>query len=112
MTLVVVLLVLPIVAAAQGWPTYGGDGGGKRYSAAGLVTRANVHLLAPTWTFHTSATPASLRCRPLTGTRCLRRGRGSNLSVGEERVVAKACNSMGCVIDAAYVGGTQASVKT
>jgi quinoprotein glucose dehydrogenase len=55
--LVVALLLLPVLAAAQGWPTYGGDGGGQRYSAASLITRANVHLLAPAWTFHTGERP-------------------------------------------------------
>jgi len=57
--LVVALLLLPVVAAAQGWPTYGGDGGGQRYSAARLITRSNVHLLAPAWTFHTGERPSS-----------------------------------------------------
>jgi hypothetical protein len=55
--LVLALLLLPVLAAAQGCPTYGGDAGGQRYSAAGLITRANVHLLAPAWTFHTGERP-------------------------------------------------------
>jgi len=55
--LVVALLLWPILAAAQGWPTYGGEAGGQRYSAAGLITRANVHLLSQAWTFHTGERP-------------------------------------------------------
>jgi quinoprotein glucose dehydrogenase len=50
-------LLLPLLATAQGWPTYGGDAGGQRYSAAALVTRDNVHLLAQAWTFHTGERP-------------------------------------------------------
>jgi quinoprotein glucose dehydrogenase len=40
-------------ALAQGWPVYGGDAGGTRYSAADQITRANVQALAPAWTYHT-----------------------------------------------------------
>ncbi len=40
-------------APAQDWPAYGGDAGGMRYSAVGQITRANVHELAPAWTYHT-----------------------------------------------------------
>ena len=57
LSLVIALLLLPVLAAAQGWPAYGGDAGGRRYSAAGLITRDNVHLLAPAWTFHTGEQP-------------------------------------------------------
>jgi quinoprotein glucose dehydrogenase len=39
----------------DGWPTYGGDAGGQRYSAAKQITRSNVTALAPVWTFHTHA---------------------------------------------------------
>jgi glucose dehydrogenase len=38
--------MLPALAAAQGWPTYGGDAMGERYSAATIITRDNVRLLA------------------------------------------------------------------
>jgi glucose dehydrogenase len=44
---VVALLLLPVLAVAQEWPAYGGDAGGRRYSGGGLITRDNVHLLAP-----------------------------------------------------------------
>ena len=54
---VVALLLVPVLAVAQEWPAYGGDQGGRRYSGAGLVTRDNVHLLAPAWTFHTGEQP-------------------------------------------------------
>jgi quinoprotein glucose dehydrogenase len=49
--------LLPAVAAAQGWPTYGGEATGERYSAATIITRDNVHLLAQAWTFHTGDQP-------------------------------------------------------
>jgi len=54
---VVALMLPPAFAAAQDWPAYGGDAGGRRYSGAGLITRDNVHLLAPAWTFHTGERP-------------------------------------------------------
>jgi quinoprotein glucose dehydrogenase len=43
------------VTASQGWPTYGGDPGGQRYSAAKQITRANVQKLHVVWTYHTKA---------------------------------------------------------
>lgn len=39
--------------AAQGWPDYGGDAGGTRYSAARQITRENVGELTLAWTYHT-----------------------------------------------------------
>lgn len=38
-----------------GWPTYGGDAGGQRYSAAKQIDRTNVGRLHPVWTYHTHA---------------------------------------------------------
>jgi len=38
-----------------GWPTYGGDPGGERYSAAAQITRDNVNGLQPVWEYHTHA---------------------------------------------------------
>ncbi|MDE1163514.1 MAG: pyrroloquinoline quinone-dependent dehydrogenase [Acidobacteriaceae bacterium] len=35
------------------WPTYGGDAGGQRYTAATQITPANLQKLKPAWTFHT-----------------------------------------------------------
>jgi len=40
-------------AAAQEWPSYGGDPGGQRFSGATQITPQNVGRLAPAWTFHT-----------------------------------------------------------
>jgi len=40
-------------AADPGWPYYGGDAGGQRYSAASQITPANVATLAPAWRFST-----------------------------------------------------------
>jgi quinoprotein glucose dehydrogenase len=39
----------------QGWPTYGGDPGGTRFSQSSQITRANLDQLHPVWTFHTHA---------------------------------------------------------
>jgi len=55
--LLVVALLMPVLAMAQEWPSYGGDAGGSRYSGAKLITRANVHRLTPAWTFHTGEQP-------------------------------------------------------
>jgi quinoprotein glucose dehydrogenase len=40
-------------AAAQEWPSYGGDPGGQRFSSATQITPQNVSRLAPAWVFHT-----------------------------------------------------------
>jgi quinoprotein glucose dehydrogenase len=40
-----------------GWPNYGNDGGGTRYSAAAQVDRANVAQLKVAWTYRTGALP-------------------------------------------------------
>jgi quinoprotein glucose dehydrogenase len=39
----------------EGWPTYGGDPGGMRFSTASQITRSNLGRLYPVWTFHTHA---------------------------------------------------------
>ena len=39
--------------ADAGWPAYGGDDGGMRYSPAKEITPANVDDLIPIWTYHT-----------------------------------------------------------
>jgi quinoprotein glucose dehydrogenase len=41
--------------AGEGWPTYGGDAGGTRYSGSAQITRANLDKLHAVWTFHTHA---------------------------------------------------------
>src|SRR5580704_10863142 len=38
-----------------GWPTYGGDPGGLRFSSSTQINRGNVGGLHPVWTFHTHA---------------------------------------------------------
>lgn len=43
----------PATAAGGDWPSYGGDAGGKRYSALTQIDAANVDTLAPAWTFRT-----------------------------------------------------------
>jgi quinoprotein glucose dehydrogenase len=37
----------------QGWPAYGGDAGGSRYSSANQINRSNLAHLHIAWTFHT-----------------------------------------------------------
>lgn len=39
----------------EGWPAYGGDSGGNRYSAAAHITRDNVQDLAIAWSYRTGA---------------------------------------------------------
>lgn len=39
----------------EGWPAYGGDEGGNRYSNADQVTPENVDQLSPAWVFQTGA---------------------------------------------------------
>lgn len=46
---------LPQSPSGDGWPTYGGDPGGQRYSSARQITPANVANLHPLWTYHTGA---------------------------------------------------------
>ena len=43
----------PTLGLGDGWPSYGGDHGGNRYSRAVQITRANVQRLAPAWEFRT-----------------------------------------------------------
>ena len=40
-------------AGPTGWPTYGGDPGGTRYSALEEITPGNVEELEVAWTYHT-----------------------------------------------------------
>jgi quinoprotein glucose dehydrogenase len=39
----------------EGWPTYGGDSGGLRFSKSSEITRSNLGQLHSVWTFHTHA---------------------------------------------------------
>ena len=53
LVLALALLLPPGAAAAEaGWPTYGNDPGGSRYSAASGITRDNVKDLAIAWEHH------------------------------------------------------------
>ncbi|MDP9040073.1 MAG: pyrroloquinoline quinone-dependent dehydrogenase [Acidobacteriota bacterium] len=40
---------------SAGWPTYGGDSGGQRFSTSHQITPANISRLKPVWTYHTHA---------------------------------------------------------
>jgi len=40
-----------------GWPNYGNDGGGTRYSSASQIDRGNVAQLKAAWTYRTGALP-------------------------------------------------------
>jgi quinoprotein glucose dehydrogenase len=44
-----------IQAPGDGWPSYGGDAGGMRFSSSSQITRQNVAKLHAAWTFHTHA---------------------------------------------------------
>ena len=44
-----------------GWPRYGNDQGGTRFSTAGQVNRDNLERLAPVWTFRTGETGEGYR---------------------------------------------------
>jgi quinoprotein glucose dehydrogenase len=44
-----------IAQSDAGWPNYGNDPGGNRYSAARQIDRTNVAKLQPAWTFRTGA---------------------------------------------------------
>src|SRR5262245_56905157 len=51
---VIALLLTALVTQAQtGWPQYGSDEGGSRYSAAAQINRANVTRLKVAWTYRT-----------------------------------------------------------
>ena len=41
--------------AAEGWPTYGGDPGGLRFSQSDQINRDNIGQLHSVWNFHTHA---------------------------------------------------------
>jgi quinoprotein glucose dehydrogenase len=52
-------VLLTAVACAQtGWPNYGNDAGGTRYSAAKQIDRSNVSQLQVAWTYHTGGLDA------------------------------------------------------
>src|SRR5471030_1860322 len=57
------LVATHTIAADPGWPAYGGDQGGQRYSAARQITPTNVTQLAVAWTYSTGelADPAIKR---------------------------------------------------
>ena len=59
---VTILLLVISVAHAQskvdaGWPSYGNDPGGSRYSPLRLINRDNVTQLRVLWTYRTGALP-------------------------------------------------------
>jgi quinoprotein glucose dehydrogenase len=49
-------LAAALQQVGEGWPTYGGDTGGLRFSNSSQITRGTVGQLHPIWTFHTHAT--------------------------------------------------------
>jgi quinoprotein glucose dehydrogenase len=53
--LALLAVLLPAASQQPQWPTYGGDPGGQRYTAATQITPANVTQLTPAWTFHTGS---------------------------------------------------------
>src|SRR5208282_3041824 len=61
-SLLCVLLLFPAFGNAQtaaeaGWPAYGNDPGGTRYSPAKQIDRENVTQLQVAWTYRTGALP-------------------------------------------------------
>lgn len=52
-TLILGLLATAAFSQEPGWPDYGGDPGGQRYSAAAQITPADVSRLKPAWVFST-----------------------------------------------------------
>jgi quinoprotein glucose dehydrogenase len=55
-----------ITPAGDGWPTYGGDAGGSRYSASAQINRKNVSQLKVAWIFHTgNVREGSLETTPI-----------------------------------------------
>src|ERR1051326_7937206 len=55
------------VSRVDGWPVYGHDPGGMRYSPLVEITRANVSRLRPAWTFHTGDAAPGGRFQPRSG---------------------------------------------
>ena len=53
MAAAVLLTSVAARAAEPGWPNYGGDQGGQRYSAAAQITPSNIAGLKSAWTFST-----------------------------------------------------------
>ena len=52
------LLSVPLLCQGSndaGWPTYGGDPGGQRFTSATEIDRTDIGQLRPVWTFHTGA---------------------------------------------------------
>jgi len=47
-------------ASGQGWPTYGGDTNGERYSTSAQINATNLQQLHSVWEFHTHALDAKL----------------------------------------------------
>jgi quinoprotein glucose dehydrogenase len=55
----VLFFLVGTLSAQEGWPTYGGDPGGQRFSNSSQITRDNIGQLHPVWTFHTHAVDTS-----------------------------------------------------
>ena len=47
------LVALPLAAAAEQWLHYGGDAGGQKFTPHTQITPANVSSLAVAWTYRT-----------------------------------------------------------
>src|ERR1700679_1302415 len=48
-------------SVGEGWPTYGGDPGGLRFSKSSEITRSNLGQLHAVWTFHTHAVDSATK---------------------------------------------------
>lgn len=58
------LLLAVQFALAEGWPHYGGDEGGSRYSPLAQINRDNVHQLRRAWQYRTGAVAANPALKP------------------------------------------------
>ena len=50
-------------AGQSGWPTYGADAGGTRYSAESQINRSNVNSLKVAWTYRTGANDTTTKLK-------------------------------------------------
>ncbi len=79
-TTVTLLLLIPLLAAAQDWPSYGGDNGSRKYSPLTQINTQNVSNLSIAWSWNSvdnatvaeniaagnsSAVPAGYKATPI-----------------------------------------------
>jgi quinoprotein glucose dehydrogenase len=60
LAILIALLFSSALPAADDWIAYGGDPGGLRYSSLEQLTRKNVRMLEPAWTYRTGELPPAV----------------------------------------------------